>query len=586
MNKFFRTVFLLMAIPAAMLVLACESTGKSSTSKNTGSAGTSLPKIDMTAWKYNAGDNVYYQMGLSYAAAPADSTYETMGIFVPGAYFDAKENGDGTYSVSVRKGGKAGSYTVKNAPAVILVETPGYSACNPPSGYVSSVKEFTDAGIIYIYPGCRGRTHGAPAGVTDLKAAIRYWRYNADLLPGSSGRIFSFGMSGGGAQSALLGATGNSPLYEPYLKAIGAIQGVSDAVTGAMCWCPITNLDIANEAYEWDMGASRSNLDDETLGISVSLAQTFASYINSIGLKDENGKILTLGESGDGLWQAGSYYEYTKAFIEDSLNKFLASTEFPYDAGKAQSGGFGGHDGMMGGGNRPMGGPGGQGGIPAGGMGYEQRDNIQRTAQASSGLSLNGRYETVKDYINALNANGTWVMYDEKTNTARISSIADFTKNVKPATKSVGAFDDLNARQGENVLFGYGDGKGAHFDKYLAGIVKGTGYGEAFDSDLARTDSLGKSVEYRMNAYNPMYYLNRNFDGYKSSDVAKFWRIRTGIFQGDTAVNTEMNLALVLKNYGIKNVDFEAVWGQKHVKAELSGDSTANFISWLSDCLN
>ena len=29
---------------------------------------------------------------------------------------------------------------------------------------------------------------------------------------------------------------------------------ISDAITGSMCWCPITALDIANEAYEWMMG--------------------------------------------------------------------------------------------------------------------------------------------------------------------------------------------------------------------------------------------------------------------------------------------------------------------------------------------
>jgi hypothetical protein len=29
---------------------------------------------------------------------------------------------------------------------------------------------------------------------------------------------------------------------------------ISDSVTGTMAWCPITSLDYANEAYEWNMG--------------------------------------------------------------------------------------------------------------------------------------------------------------------------------------------------------------------------------------------------------------------------------------------------------------------------------------------
>ena len=601
MNKFLSLGLLPTAVTAAFIFSGCPAS-----KPDKAQAVPSLPKIDMTTWSYNADDDVYYQTGISYAATPLDSDYESMGIFVPGAYFSGSDNGNGTFTVTVNKNGKSGGFKAANAPTVILVETPGYSACNPPSGYVSSVKDFTDAGFIYIYPGCRGRNHGAPAGVTDLKAAIRYWRYNLDSLPGNTDRIFSFGMSGGGAQSALLGATGNAPEYEPYLNAIGAVQGVSDAVTGSMCWCPITNLDIGDASYEWNMASSRSGLDDVTQQISDGLSETFAEYVNSLGLKDEKGNVLTLEKSDEGIYKAGSYYEYVKAFIEKSLNNFLSDTTFPYDSSASQGGfgGPGGMGGMMGGGMPPMGGMppadgnmppmGGQGGLgdfgggAGGGQGaqdYTQMDNIQRTSNANSGVTISGVYETAQDYIDALNANGTWVTYDAKTNTAKITSIDDFARNVKTATKSSGAFDDLNATQGENTLFGYNDGKGAHFDKYLAEIVKGTKYEGAYVSDLAKTDSLGTSVEARLNMYTPTYYLNQNFAGYKTSDVAKYWRIRSGIFQGDTAVNTELNLALSLKNYGIKNVDLEAVWGQKHVKAERKGDSTANFIAWVKECL-
>ena len=50
--------------------------------------------------------------------------------------------------------------------------------------------------------------------------------------------------------------------------------------------------------------------------------------------------------------------------------------------------------------------------------------------------------------------------------------------------------------------------------------------------------------------------------------MAKFWRIRSGITQGDTALNTEVNLALALENYGVSDVDFATVWGQGHTEAE------------------
>ncbi|MCF2683710.1 hypothetical protein [Faecalicatena contorta] len=137
-------------------------------------------------------------------------------------------------------------------------------------------------------------------------------------------------MSGGGAQSALMGATGDSELYTPYLQAIGAVEGVSDAVAGSMCWCPITNLDYADEAYEWNMGVTRSNLDEDMQALSDGMAEAFAQYINELGLKDSEGNVLTLTQSEDGIYQAGSYYDYVKSGVERSLNNFLADTTFPY----------------------------------------------------------------------------------------------------------------------------------------------------------------------------------------------------------------------------------------------------------------
>ena len=169
--------------------------------------GTTLDKVDMSKWQYESADDVYWQVGLSYAATPVDSSYETMGIFVPGAYFTGIDNGDGPYTCTVNESGAAGQYTATTAPLIIPVNTPGYSAMAAPTGYSSSmgygsISDYTNDGIIVLFAGARGRDAGAPAGVTDFKAAIRYARYNKDLLPGDMDSILSLGMSGGGAQSA------------------------------------------------------------------------------------------------------------------------------------------------------------------------------------------------------------------------------------------------------------------------------------------------------------------------------------------------------------------------------------------------
>ena len=187
-------------------------------------AVTSLPQIDSTKWQYNSEDKVYWQTGISYCEKPADENYETLGIFIPAAYMNAKDNGDGTFTCKINNQVAVKGYTAASAPIVIPVNTPGYSAIKAPTDYVTDSASYTGAGFIYVAAGCRGRDAGAPAGVTDLKAAIRYIQYNDGVIPGDVDRVFSFGMSGGGAQSALLGATGDSEDYEPYLTAIGAVS--------------------------------------------------------------------------------------------------------------------------------------------------------------------------------------------------------------------------------------------------------------------------------------------------------------------------------------------------------------------------
>lgn len=533
-----------------------------------------LAKIDNTKWNYNAEDNVYWQVGIQYCANPVDLTYETLGIFVPAEYMNATDNGDGTFTCELNLDGKVGDYTAETAPIVIPVETPGYMAMEAPTDYVSGVKSYTDAGFIYINAGCRGRNEGAPAAITDLKAAVRYLRYNGDNMAGSMDRIFTFGMSGGGAQSALMGATGNSDLYTPYLNAIGAVEGFSDAVAGSMCWCPITNLDYADEAYEWNMGITRTDLSDDMQELSDNMAKAFAEYINELGLKDEKGNVLTLSESENGIYQSGSYYEYIKSEIERSLNNFLSDTTFPYTTGGSNTG--------FGGGMRDIAGDVNEGNMQ-GLNEFEAADGINRESVKSTAQESK-TYATAQEYIDDLNKDIQWVNYDSQSNTATITSVEDFVTVCKNASKSIGAFDDLNAAQGENTLFGYGDGSGAHFDSIMAELLKDTEYGAAYAADLSKTDSQGNTVDYRVNMYNPMYFIEDYYDGYGSADVAKYWRIRTGINQGDTALSTEINLALALESYGA-DVDFETVWGEGHTMAERTGNSTDNFIQWVNECL-
>ena len=223
-------------------------------------------------------------------------------------------------------------------------------------------------------------------------------------------------------------------------------------------------------------------------------------------------------------------------------------------------------------------------------MNLEEIDQIARM-ETASGVTLSGTYDTPQDYIDALNADRECISYDADTNTAVITSLADFAEMVKPASKGLGAFDKLDAGQGENTLFGYNDGEGAHFDAVLSDILSdiGSTYAADYTEDLQKTDGEENIVSTRLAMYSPLYYLLHSDEdtGEAESTAAKYWRIRTGAWQSDTSITTEINLALALKTSDtVESVDFETVWGMKHTEAERTGNHVENFIAWVNACVS
>ena len=588
MNLPRRTILTALPATAGLLGLgACSAGGAASqASATTSSQAPTDPKLalDNAAWRYDATGDVYYQLGLSYAATPQASDYETLGIYVPGAYLTGTDNGNGTYTATVNGSGAVGSFTAATAPTVLPVNTPGYSAQKPPTEYsYDIIKAYMEAGFIYIHAGLRGKdsnsqtySGNAPWGVTDLKAAVRYRRYNAASVPGDAAKVYVFGHSGGGAQSAVAGASGDSGLFAPYLAALGAAttdtsgRALSDAVAGAMCWCPITTLDSANAAYEWNMGQFASS-DTRAEGTwtraySQDLAAAFPAYLNDLKLTDSSGKPLSLESSSKGTYLAGSYYDHLVAVIQKSLNDFLAATTFPYTPSSTEMAGMG-----------PSG-----GGAPSGG-GPDGQSSSETTT-----------YNTVEEYIASLNSSSQWVAYDVSTNTATITGLEGFVTSQKNASKDVGAFDGVDRAQTENLVMGSGESK-LHFSsssreviskgqsKYSALSGWSDDYGvAAYEKDLATKDSVGTDMATRVSMYDPLYYLTQGSKGRGTSTVAPAWRIRTGITQGDTASTVEVNLALALQQAGAGSVDFATIWGQGHTMAELTGTGEENFIAWVT----
>jgi hypothetical protein len=177
-----------------------------------------------------------------------------------------------------------------------------------------------------------------------------------------------------------------------------------------------------------------------------------------------------------------------------------------------------------------------------------------------------------------------------------VTSVGAFVRACKSPSKAVGAFDDLARSEAENNLFGTGDQDSAHFDATMAELLRANAstyagysdwdstYPDAYAADLALVDDLGVDSPTRQNMYNPLYFVLKSSDGAGTSVVAPHWRIRTGIEQGDTALTTEVNLALALRACGdVEDVDFATVWGQGHTDAERTGDAESNFIAWVEE---
>lgn len=277
---------------------------------------------------------------IPYVAKPVDRNYQSLDVSVPiqvdGKSIDASQApilfviGVGGYMSVNNAGSGAGSQGMAGPAGQPAGMPQGQRPAGAPGGGsgISSRQDLALAsGYVIVTPGCRGRDNKAsdgtyygkaPAAIVDLKAAVRYIRHNKGLIPGNTDMIVSVGCSAGGALSALLGASGNSKLYDSYLKEIGAADE-SDNIFGTAAFSPITDLEHADMAYEWNYGTipARSGLVDQDH--SKQLQKLYTDYQSSLKLQGKNG----FGELSD-----ENYDDYLlKYFLIPSANRYLGSIQ-------------------------------------------------------------------------------------------------------------------------------------------------------------------------------------------------------------------------------------------------------------------
>lgn len=425
--------------------------------------------------------------GIVYVSNPVDIDYQSMNFYVPLSVADD----DSTTPIFFPNG--VGGYN----PA--LPGEPGAGRDGGPNAALVALSK----GYVVASAGARGKTmeYGrAPAGIVDLKAAVRYLRYNDDVMPGDAEKIISNGTSAGGAMSSLLGATGNSEDYVPYLEEIGAAEARDD-IFAASCYCPITNLNNSDMAYEWLFNAEHTwywfmgptPLTDEQLVLSDLLKAMFPAYLNRLGLEAyepvnamgqglkwapgqvKRGVLLTLDEYGD-----GNFNDYAKSFVMASAQKVL-------DEG--------------------------------------------------GDLYVPGTMECTFDWVTIENGEVTDI---------DLAEYAACVTRMKP----VPAFDNVDLSfdgTWENILFGAFNTDEATPSKHFTRF--------SFERSLYGHPIADPQIIKMMN---PMEYIGTN-----ESTITENWRIRHGSADRDTSIAIPIILTTKLRNAGY-DVDFAMPWGQGH----------------------
>ena len=266
---------------------------------------------------------------IPYCSTPVDDI-QRLHLYAPACYFS---------------GESINGYTLKSAPIFLPNWVGGYMPGIPSEPRVDENGEPNEVlsalmhGYVVACAGIRGRSTAngcgkAPALIVDMKAAIRYLRHNQDVIPGDTEKMITSGTSAGGALSALTGTSGNVSAYEPWLRQIGAAQERDD-IFAANCYCPIINLEHADAAYEWQFSREQyfqswhgeGMLTDRQMVLAQLLKEQFPAYLNSLSLRDEHGKTLTLNADG-----SGTFLEYVKHAVVQSAQAELDGPSFSHYA--------------------------------------------------------------------------------------------------------------------------------------------------------------------------------------------------------------------------------------------------------------
>lgn len=500
----------------------------------------------MKPWIFNKEYDCWEMRDVPYTQNLLVPEAQRLSIFVPRSYIkDGKVNSDGVCA----------NHTAKDAPVIFENNSAGYFQMPNvfPGNGRCNAEQFLNQGYVWVSMGNRGSDSvdkdgklcgKSPANLVDLKMALRFLRHHRNEIPGDMDKVISTGWSAGGAMSTLLAVTGNNKNFDSYLEEAGAYMDESDSVYAAQIYCPITDLNHADLAYEWMFAA-----DDETeespagpaekfgdfkKALSKKLKEKYIEYFNSMEYKSiEDGSILKFGEDG----RSGSAYDYYMKQLCKSATEFLTKFEAGEDISSAQS-----LDDYMDG-------------------------NYRYTIHRRFGdIELQG------------DAKRNWLTWDGKE--AKVSSLDEYVLGHRRRMKGCTSFDTFGAGRGENRVFGTNEEPDMHFDRTV---------GEALEElkdefpneckpllDGFKRIDTDEELRKRIYLYNPYSYIGTE----EKCDQCRHYRICVGGQDADTSHTISMGLACKLAEY-YDDVTYKIIWDKPHCPADYEGD----VVKWIESII-
>ena len=404
-----------------------------------------------------------------------------------------------------------------------VVIEPGMRGINSVSGVIGTPEYFNFGKL--------------PNPIVDLKAALRYLRYNdnASVIPGNKELIFAMGSSSGGCASSMLGVSGNTHLYDSYLDEIGAAPGM-DHVFAAAPSCPIITRDWSDSMAVWMRWAD--GLPEGSSLLNFALAAEFPPYQLGLGIK------ANVNGAADTLLTADNLTDFLLTYLKSSLIKHLNTL-------------------------------GGKASIDAYRETSRPADMMFGTPPVSREWIKPIYDETNTDIV--IDVDNTWADFLAYMDPA---TLAVPTATVGPNTDNAFVYDALEPNGIIN----------ANISPYVSATTRSMGkpndFGAVFSEfgikyieekyGLSVSDEYKELLAFQRNSVDPFYFII----GDETSDIAQNWWIRSGSVDHAALYINTFNLAAALEMQGA-NVDAALVWDQGH---GLSTD-VAGFFAFANEAI-